>query len=48
MTVFACAGCGAALTVPVSQVALPAHAHQTYGLREIYDRVQRGPYGDPF
>lgn len=31
MTVFTCAGCGAALTVPVSQVALPVHAHQVYG-----------------
>ena len=31
MTVFACAGCGAVLTVPVSQVALPVHAHQVYG-----------------
>jgi len=31
MTVFACAGCGAVLTVPVSEVALPVHAHQVYG-----------------
>ncbi|MCJ0873466.1 hypothetical protein [Streptomyces sp. AP-93] len=31
MFVFACAGCGARLTIPLSQVALPAHAHQTYG-----------------
>ncbi|MEQ6028078.1 hypothetical protein SOM70_36605 [Streptomyces salinarius] len=29
--VFVCAGCGAELTAPLSQVALPAHAHQTYG-----------------
>ncbi|MFC8075319.1 hypothetical protein ACFUN8_07235 [Streptomyces sp. NPDC057307] len=28
---FECAGCGAALTAPLSQVALPVHAHQTYG-----------------
>ncbi|MFJ8140935.1 hypothetical protein [Streptomyces sp. NPDC096013] len=31
MFVFVCAGCGAGLTVPLSQVALPVHAHQTYG-----------------
>ncbi|MER6302322.1 hypothetical protein ABT247_22565 [Kitasatospora sp. NPDC001539] len=31
MFVFVCAGCGADLTVPLSRVALPAHAHQTYG-----------------
>ncbi|MEU1312452.1 hypothetical protein ABZ419_26675 [Streptomyces cinnamoneus] len=31
MFVFVCAGCGAELTAPLSQVALPAHAHQTYG-----------------
>ncbi|WP_330334409.1 hypothetical protein OHS33_34770 [Streptomyces sp. NBC_00536] len=31
MFVFVCAGCGARLTVPLSQVALPAHAHQNYG-----------------
>ncbi|MFF9363280.1 hypothetical protein [Streptomyces griseoluteus] len=31
MYVFVCAGCGAWLTVPLSQVALPAHAHQKYG-----------------
>ncbi|MET9609373.1 hypothetical protein ABZZ17_30645 [Streptomyces sp. NPDC006512] len=31
MFVFVCAGCGARLTVPLSQVALPAHAHQKYG-----------------
>ncbi|MEU6298879.1 hypothetical protein [Streptomyces erythrochromogenes] len=31
MFVFVCAGCGAELTVPLSQVALPAHAHQAYG-----------------
>lgn len=29
--VFACAGCGAELTVPLSRAALPPHAHQTYG-----------------
>ncbi|MGW0607509.1 hypothetical protein [Streptomyces sp. NPDC002640] len=31
MFVFVCAGCGAELTVPLSRVALPVHAHQTYG-----------------
>ncbi|MEV7797218.1 hypothetical protein AB0O68_35575 [Streptomyces sp. NPDC087512] len=31
MFVFLCAGCGARLTIPLSQIALPAHAHQKYG-----------------
>ncbi|UGQ11731.1 hypothetical protein LO772_34030 [Yinghuangia sp. ASG 101] len=31
MFVFVCAGCGAQLTVPLAEVALPVHAHQTYG-----------------
>ncbi|MFF2367938.1 hypothetical protein ACFVU0_35230 [Streptomyces sp. NPDC058122] len=31
MFVFVCAGCGASLTVPLSQVALPIHARQKYG-----------------
>ncbi|MEU2391407.1 hypothetical protein [Streptomyces sp. NPDC007369] len=31
MFVFVCAGCGAELTNPLSQVALPVHAHQKYG-----------------
>ncbi|MCX5387426.1 hypothetical protein [Streptomyces sp. NBC_00083] len=31
MFVFVCAGCGARLTIPLSQVALPVHAHQKYG-----------------
>ncbi|MFJ6614794.1 hypothetical protein ACIQPT_31475 [Streptomyces sp. NPDC091289] len=31
MVVFVCAGCGARLTAPLSEVALPVHAHQTYG-----------------
>ncbi|MEU3268864.1 hypothetical protein [Streptomyces bacillaris] len=31
MFVFACAGCGAELTVPLSPAALPPHAHQKYG-----------------
>ncbi|MEU9403190.1 hypothetical protein [Streptomyces sp. NPDC048242] len=31
MFVFVCAGCGAELTIPLSQVSLPAHARQQYG-----------------
>lgn len=31
MFVFVCAGCGAELTAPLSQVSLPAHAYQKYG-----------------
>ncbi|MFD9406815.1 hypothetical protein ACFWBN_07270 [Streptomyces sp. NPDC059989] len=31
MFVFVCAGCGAELTIPLSQVALPVQAHQKYG-----------------
>ncbi|MFE4718774.1 hypothetical protein ACFRLW_20490 [Streptomyces sp. NPDC056728] len=31
MFVFVCAGCGAELTTPLSQVALPVHARQVYG-----------------
>ncbi|MGW9433448.1 hypothetical protein ACWHA1_36720 [Streptomyces decoyicus] len=31
MFVFMCVGCGARLTTPLSQVALPVHAHQKYG-----------------
>ncbi|MFF0382345.1 hypothetical protein [Streptomyces sp. NPDC004286] len=31
MFVFVCAGCGAELTVPLSEVALPVHARQKYG-----------------
>ncbi|GAA2774568.1 hypothetical protein [Kitasatospora cinereorecta] len=31
MFVFVCAGCGAELTTPLSQVALPVHARQSYG-----------------
>lgn len=29
--VFVCAGCGSRLTIPLSQVELPVHAHQKYG-----------------
>ncbi|MET9554504.1 hypothetical protein [Streptomyces sp. NPDC006645] len=31
MFVFACRGCGTELTIPLSRVALPTHAHQKYG-----------------
>ncbi|MFJ8747501.1 hypothetical protein ACIRL2_50265 [Embleya sp. NPDC127516] len=31
MFVFVCAGCGSELTIPLSPVELPAHAHQKYG-----------------
>ncbi|WP_415948256.1 hypothetical protein [Streptomyces sp. KLOTTS4A1] len=31
MFVFVCAGCGGELTAPLTQVALPVHAHQSYG-----------------
>ncbi|WP_089229362.1 hypothetical protein [Actinacidiphila glaucinigra] len=31
MFVFVCAGCGAELTTPLSQVSLPVHARQKYG-----------------
>ncbi|MGW8328534.1 hypothetical protein ACWGLE_11595 [Streptomyces sp. NPDC055897] len=31
MFVFVCAGCGAELTAPLSEVALPVHAHQKFG-----------------
>ncbi|MFE7705904.1 hypothetical protein ACFU6I_08900 [Streptomyces sp. NPDC057486] len=31
MFVFVCSGCDAELTAPLSQVALPVHAHQQYG-----------------
>ncbi|TJZ54367.1 hypothetical protein FCH28_14590 [Streptomyces piniterrae] len=31
MTVFACAGCDAVLSAPVSRVALPVHTHQKWG-----------------
>ncbi|WP_370941952.1 hypothetical protein AB5J62_22860 [Amycolatopsis sp. cg5] len=31
MTIFACVGCEAALTAPMAEVALPAHAHAKWG-----------------
>ncbi|MFD5871376.1 hypothetical protein [Streptomyces sp. NPDC060322] len=55
MFVFACAGCGAALTIPLAQVALP-HAHQTFGngvrLPVLMDpgtfAVEPEPWGPPW
>ncbi|MFF2810100.1 hypothetical protein ACFVT2_23615 [Streptomyces sp. NPDC058000] len=56
MTVFVCAGCDAALSAPVSQVALPVHAHQTWGngvlLPVLMDpgtyAVDPDPWGPPW
>lgn len=48
MDVFACARCGAALTVPVVQVALPVHAHQRYSCELMPMLMARGTYAvDP-
>ncbi|KAB2357770.1 hypothetical protein [Actinomadura montaniterrae] len=48
MTVFACAGCGAVLTAPLSQVALPVHAHQSYGHAMLPALMEPGTYAvDP-
>lgn len=45
---FVCEGCGAALTVPVSQVALPAHAYQKYGHGLLGVLMEPGTYAiDP-
>jgi hypothetical protein len=44
MTLFACAGCGAVLTTPVSQVALPVHAHQSYGHQLLGVLMESGTY----
>ncbi|MEV7024234.1 hypothetical protein [Kitasatospora sp. NPDC093558] len=55
MAVFACAGCGAELTAPVSRVALPVQAHQSYGDRFLPPLMEPGtyavdpePYGPPW
>ncbi|MEV6653745.1 hypothetical protein [Streptomyces sp. NPDC051219] len=46
--VFACAGCGAVLTAPVSQIALPVHAHHTYGHELLPALMEPGAYAvDP-
>jgi hypothetical protein len=48
MAVFACARCGAVLTAPVSQVALPVHAHQRYGHELLPALMEPGAYAvDP-
>ncbi|HEU5032583.1 MAG TPA: hypothetical protein VFV01_47220 [Spirillospora sp.] len=48
MTEFACAGCGAVLTAPLSQVALPVHAHQSYGHTMLPALMEPGTYAvDP-
>ncbi|MEU8612673.1 hypothetical protein AB0C29_32250, partial [Actinoplanes sp. NPDC048791] len=41
---FACAGCGAVLTVPVSRVALPVHAEQRYGHDLLGPLMEPGTY----
>jgi hypothetical protein len=51
MTVFACSGCDATLTVPVSRVALPVHAGQKYGHGLHSVLMEPGTYAvnpDPF
>ncbi|AUI59412.1 hypothetical protein [Amycolatopsis sp. BJA-103] len=48
MTVFACAGCAAELSVPVSRVALPVHAHNRYGHMLLPPLMPSGTYAvDP-
>ncbi|MFB9830927.1 hypothetical protein ACFFNX_01820, partial [Actinoallomurus acaciae] len=45
---FGCAGCGAVLTAPVSRVALPVHAHHTYGHRFLPPLMAAGTFAvDP-
>jgi hypothetical protein len=51
MTVFACEGCDATLTVPVSRTALPVHAAQKYGHGLVGVLMEPGTYAvnpDPF
>ncbi|GAB7186898.1 hypothetical protein ATKI12_6729 [Kitasatospora sp. Ki12] len=55
MAVFACAGCGAGLSVPVARVALPAHAFRSGGERYLPPVLPTGayavdlePHGPPF
>ncbi|MET9894292.1 hypothetical protein ABZZ47_29545 [Streptomyces sp. NPDC006465] len=56
MFVFVCAGCGAELTASLSQVALPVHAHQTYGngiqlpvlMEQGTFAVEPEPWGPPW
>ncbi|HEV7931671.1 MAG TPA: hypothetical protein VGP70_05040 [Actinomadura sp.] len=44
MAVFTCAGCGAVLTAPVSQVTLPVHAGQRYGHELLPALMEPGTY----
>ncbi|GAA4557341.1 hypothetical protein [Planotetraspora kaengkrachanensis] len=45
---FVCADCEAVLTAPVSSVALPAHAYQTYGYKLLPALLEPGTYAvDP-
>ncbi|MCX5215103.1 hypothetical protein OG689_38580 [Kitasatospora sp. NBC_00240] len=56
MFVFVCAGCGARLSIPLSQVELPVHAHQKYGngfqlpvlMESGTFAVEREPMGPPW
>ncbi|MGQ4484106.1 hypothetical protein [Streptomyces sp. SAS_276] len=56
MFVFVCAGCGAELTTPLSQVSLPVHARQKYGngiqlpvlMRSGTFAVDPDPWGGPW
>ncbi|MFJ4184656.1 hypothetical protein [Kitasatospora sp. NPDC089509] len=48
MAVFACAGCGAELTAPVTEVALPPHAHRHGGDRYLPPLLEPGTFAvDP-
>ncbi|MGW3040291.1 hypothetical protein ACWC9T_09625 [Kitasatospora sp. NPDC001159] len=48
MAVFACAGCGAELTGPVTEVALPPHAHREGGRRYLPALMEPGTFAvDP-
>lgn len=48
MTVFACATCDAVLSAPLSQVALPIHARQTWGHGLLPVLMEAGTYAvDP-
>ncbi|WP_405781344.1 hypothetical protein [Streptomyces sp. NBC_00859] len=44
MAVFACTGCGAVLTAPVSRVALPVHAHHRHGHTLLPPLMEPGTY----
>lgn len=48
MVVFACAGCGAVLTAPLSEIALPVHAHHRCGYDLLPPLTEPGTYAvDP-